>query len=137
MSKQFTLLGIITLILAGSLFVTLTKKESNSLSGNVTPQFSGSEVINTSSTIGLAGEVIITNASNTGIWFKIHNVSSSVIYCGAGTNTSTLTVGGQTLAPFSTSTGGDSFWEMWGVRGPVSCLSSATNGVVTFSYTGR
>ena len=127
---------IVCIGVASGILVGSTLKDVPILSGNVTPQFSGAEVINSSSSVSAQGAVIITNASNTGTWFRGTNTSAVRVFCGPGTTTSTLTVAGQLLAPVTSSTGSN-VWEERGMAGPVSCLAEATGGIISFSYTSR
>ena len=100
------------------------------------PRISGDSVINSSSSIPVAGLVIITNASNTGEWFRLTNLSAQRIFCGLGASTSGLAIGGQLLAPITSSTGSNA-WEMYDARGAVACMADTAAGTITFSFSGR
>ena len=107
------------------------------------PLFSAGNVINSSTSVTFNGQTIITNASNTGLWFKIRNNSSNRVFCGAGTNTSTIWYAGQYLAPVGSTTvtgtstaTGDNTWEMFNMGGAISCIAEAASNV-PFSYVGK
>ena len=122
-----TTIGIVLLVLLNF------RADVPGLGGNVTPQFSGAQVVNASSSVGANGTLLITNASNSGVWFRISNSSAGRGTCGLTSDTSTLTsLRGQLLVPITSSTG-DNVWELYGARGPVSCVGDAGFGV-TYSF---
>ena len=128
------ILGVILLILIIPFFQG--NNEPIQFQGNGGRQFSGLGTINSSATVTSQGITIITNASNTGQWFSIRNTSSSPVWCGGGTNTSTLVFGGQLLVGITSSTGSN-VWEMWEMGGPISCWVSGVSGTISYSFTSQ
>lgn len=135
MKKIYLLIPAIIVIAAIGFVLGSLSSQNIPLQG-YGPRISGDSVINSSSSIPVAGLVIITNASNTGEWFRLTNISAQRIFCGLGVSTSGLSIGGQLLTPISSSTGSN-IWEMWDARGAVACMADTAAGTVTFSYSGR
>ena len=102
-------------------------------SGQIT--IGSTDLINSSSSVTGQGLVMFTQASNTGQYARFTNAGPDRAWCGQGTNTSTLTMGGQLLV--SSSTGrGDNTWEIRGMQGAFSCWSEGT-ALIGFTYSGR
>ena len=78
-----------------------------------------------SGTIGTIGVEIIRNASNSGQYFQVSTNSSATVNCAVNTTSTGLLGAGMSLA----STSGDKEWEMWGARGSVFCIASASSTV--------
>lgn len=132
MNKYFkVVLGILgVLLVVGVLFSDSTPVQL----GGYAPRISSDQVVHSSSSLGLLGLVLFTNASNTGDWFRIVNGSPNRVFCGTGTNTTSIMAAGQLLSPTSSSTGSTA-WEMYGVAGPVSCVSDTAGSLITWSFT--
>lgn len=128
MSGQKILIGALGLAIVVLLFsFGINKTESPANLGGIVKEFTNTEVINTSSSVGIAGVTVITNASNSGKWFRISNLVKDVdVYCSLGTTAATGT--GMYLSINSST---ENFFEMYGVGGPVSCKADASGAKVS------
>ena len=131
------IIGAFIGIVGARFFFPLQQSNLGASFSNVS-KLSSAGIINTSSTPGTNGAIIITNASNTGVWFDIRNVSAARGWCGAATATSSVAnqqgIYLTSALPSSTATGGK--WEAWGIDGPIACIGDA-GFAISFSYSGR
>lgn len=122
---------VIAVIIAVNVF---QKTLPNTTLRGVEPVISAANVINGSSTVGTNGAILWTNASSSGDWFRITNISNGRGFCGPAAATSSVSDSrGQLLVPHTSSTGSN-MWEERGIKGPISCIGDG-NFAVSYSYT--
>ena len=129
-------ISTIALVLILGVLVFSGNSSVPTLSGLNVPDISAGEILNSSSSLPAGGQVIITNASNTGLWFRITNASNIRVWCFLGSSTTSLSLAGQLLSPITSSTG-NNVLEMYRAKVAVTCLPDAASAFVSWSYSGR
>ena len=135
MGEKIFIVAILVIIAFLVGFYLAPKPVDGLLGGS--PRFSPANLVYGTSSIGTVGARLWTNASNTGEWFLVQNISAGPgvhTWCGIVTASSSLVSQQGRLLTGSTTAPG--VWELWGGAGDAWCLGDA-NSAVSYIYTSR